>query len=121
MLHQVQVFIAEDELIIGLSLASFIADARGTVLGPAASVREALSVLEKAQPHVGVLDFHLRDGESTPVAALLARRGIPIVFHCADLPWHMKARHPKARCCLKPSHPATIIGEIAMLLGLRGN
>jgi hypothetical protein len=66
LLRQVRVFIAEDEPFISLSLASEVQEAHGHVIGPAGSVAEALSLLEHTQPHVGLLDANLSDGEITP-------------------------------------------------------
>jgi DNA-binding NtrC family response regulator len=115
LLHQIRVFIAEDEPFIALTLASAIGEARGLILGPAGSIKEALSLLENDEPHVGVLDVHLSDGDITPVAARLASRAIPIIFHCGELPSHLKLRHPKAPVYFKLTPPAAIVAEIAML------
>jgi CheY-like chemotaxis protein len=114
-LNQFRIFIAEDEPFIALDLASKVDEARGQVIGPAGSVGEALSLLEHTRPDVGVLDVHLSDGEITPVAQLLMRRGIPILFHCGRLPLHL--RYSGVPVCLKPIPAADLVFEIARLLG----
>ena len=114
MLHQVRVFIAEDEPFIALNLASEVQEARGHVIGPAGSVAEALSLLEHTQPHVGLLDANLSDGEITPVAELLRARAVPILFYCGHLPPHL--RYPDNPVYIKPMPPAELVIEIAALL-----
>ena len=114
MLHQVLVFIAEDEPFIALNLASEVQEARGHVIGPAGSVGEALSLLEHTQPHVGLLDVNLSDGEITPVAELLRARAVPILFYCGHLPPHL--RYPDVPVYIKPMPPAELVIEIAALL-----
>jgi CheY-like chemotaxis protein len=117
-LNQFRIFIAEDEPFIALDLASKVDEAHGQVIGPAGSVGEALSLLEHARPHLGVLDVHLSDGESTAVAELLMGRGIPILFHCGRLPLHL--RYPGVPVCFKPIPAADLVIEIARLLGRSG-
>ena len=117
MLKQIRVIIAEDELFIALDLAAAVEEAQGTVIGPAGSVREALAILECTQPHVGLLDVHLSDGEVTPIAELLISRGIPIFFYCGHgLTPDLKMRHPRASVFIKPQPHTVIVHEIAALM-----
>jgi hypothetical protein len=67
-----------------------------------------------------VRKHHLSDGEISSIAALFAARAIPILFHCANFPPHLDARHPKAPVCIKPTDSSSIVGQIAFLLGQRG-
>ena len=118
LLRQVRVFIAEDEPFIALNLASEVQEAHGHVIGPAGSVAEALSLLEH-QPHVGLLDANLSDGEITPVAELLRARAVPILFYCGQLPAHL--RYPGVPVYIKPVPPCELVIEIAALLRRVGN
>jgi chemotaxis response regulator CheB len=55
--------------------------AGATVVGLAASVAEALRVLEDSVPDVALLDYRLaRNETSEPVAAALSARGVPFVL-----------------------------------------
>lgn len=117
MLNELRVFIAEDELFIALDLIAAVEDAQGTVIGPAGSIHEALVILKRTQPHVGLLDVHLSDGEITPIADLLISRGVPILFYCGHgLTPELKARHPHARVFIKPQPHIVIVHEIAALM-----
>ena len=118
MLHKTHVFIAEDEPFIALDLAAIVVEARGIVVGPAASVREALGILDQAEPHVGMLDVSLSDGDIRPVADLLTSRGIPILFYCAlGLTDDMKLRYPSAPVFIKPSPLGDLVRFVASLVG----
>jgi two-component SAPR family response regulator len=120
LLHLVKVFIAEDEPFIALPLALAVDSARGKTIGPAGSVAEAKALLDETEPDIALLDVHLSDGEISSIARSLADRSIPIIFHCADLPFHLKRGHPDAPVCIKPVTPDAIIGQIAILLGRLG-
>ncbi len=67
------------------------------VEGPVARADEALALVEREPPHAGVLDIHLGDGNSVPVAEALLRRQRPFVFvsghanPAATLPDHLHA------------------------------
>jgi DNA-binding response OmpR family regulator len=114
LLHQVQVFLAEDEPFIALDLASTVRECRGHVIGPAGSIGEALTLLgQTEQPHVAVLDVNLSDGLITPVADILASRAVPIMFYCGELPRHLRVRYPNARVCIKPMPPAELMNRVA--------
>jgi hypothetical protein len=56
----------------------------------------------KTEPDIALLDVHLSDGEISSIARSLADRSIPIIFHCAELPFHLKRGHPDAAVCTKP-------------------
>ena len=117
MLNEVRVFIAEDEPFIALDLVAAVEDAQGTVIGPAGSIREALTILQCTQPHVGLLDAHLSDGEVTPIAELLVNRGVPILFYCGHgLTPDLKTRHPRTSVFIKPQPHIVIVHEIAALM-----
>jgi DNA-binding response OmpR family regulator len=115
LLHQVQVFLAEDEPFIALDLASTVKEFRGHVIGPAGSIKEALSLLGQTEPHVAVLDVNLSDGLITPIADILASRAVPIMFYCGELPRHLRVRYPNARVCIKPMPPAELVNRVAAL------
>ena len=76
-----QVLVAEDEPFIAFDLAVAIEDAGGVVVGPAATVAEALALLESNHVAAAILDVNLCDRDISPVAELLLARGVPVIFH----------------------------------------
>jgi CheY-like chemotaxis protein len=74
--------VVEDEYLIAADLAAFL-EAQGIeVVGPAASVNEALALLESDTDGLdgAVLDVNLQDDRVYPVADVLMSRGVPFVF-----------------------------------------
>lgn len=117
MLKQQAIFIAEDEPFIALDLAFAVEDADGRVVGPAASVEEALELLEKWPVDGAILDVNLIDRDITPVVALLAERGVPIILHTGvGLPPELSARFPHLTVHIKPCTPTRLIDELARML-----
>jgi len=117
LLKQQAIFIAEDEPFIALDLAFAVEDADGRVVGPVASVEEALELLETSPVAGAILDVNLIDRDITPVVALLTERGVPIILHSGvGLPAELSARFPHLTVHIKPCAPARLIGELARLL-----
>ena len=106
MLNQVSVLIVEDEPFIALDLATAVEEARGKVIGPAGSVREARMLIEQHLVQAAVLDVNLSDRDVTPIAELLIKDGIS-----GDLLLRLGStgRTPRAlslRFCIHETHSA---------------
>jgi CheY-like chemotaxis protein len=109
------VFLAEDEPFIALDLAATIEDAGGVVV--AATVKEALALLEIHQVDAALLDVNLSDRDTTPVAELLIARGVPVIFHTGlGIPEALSAKFPNLIVHLKPLVPEQIIRQLAALI-----
>jgi len=106
-----RVLIMEDEFIVGLDLSDMTQELGFSVEGPYATVAEGEKVLERHRPDAAVLDVQLADGEVFPLADLLVRLGVPIIFHSghADIA-ALTARYPEARSAAKPC-PAELIAS----------
>ncbi|TMJ87114.1 MAG: response regulator [Alphaproteobacteria bacterium] len=74
------VLIVEDEYFLAQDLVDFFQDLGVQVLGPAASVSEALKLLESAEVQGAILDVNLRGERVYPVADALRQRHVPFVF-----------------------------------------
>jgi CheY-like chemotaxis protein len=75
-----RILVVEDDAATSLFLDEILSDAGGIVLGPVASVAQALSLIEKESMDCAVLDHRLIDGASQSVADALIARGVPFVF-----------------------------------------
>jgi DNA-binding response OmpR family regulator len=104
-----RILVVEDEALIAMLVEDALLDAGAEVLGPAATVEEALSLFETGGPEAAVLDINLAGQVSTPVADLLAERGIPFVvatgYGAAGLP----DRHRNAPVLAKPYDPRELV------------
>jgi len=73
--------VVEDEYLIATDLVATLEALGMEVAGPAASVNEALQLLERGDHLDGaVLDINLRNERVYPVAEVLRSRGVPFVF-----------------------------------------
>ena len=50
------------------------------VTGPAATAAEASKLITVRQPHVALVDFHLRGGDSSGLIAQLRGEGVPVIM-----------------------------------------
>src|ERR1700751_4383382 len=74
------ILVVEDEMIVAQLLQDMLADLGCLTVGPAASVDEALSMIEMQAFDAAVLDVNLSGQMSYPVADALAALGTPFVF-----------------------------------------
>jgi CheY-like chemotaxis protein len=74
--------VVEDEYLIAADLRDSLESLGVEVIGPAASVQEALSLVESNSDRLdgAVLDINLRNERVYPVADVLTERGVPFVF-----------------------------------------
>src|SRR3954466_6402529 len=74
--------VVEDEYLIAADLTTSLESLGVEVIGPAASVEEALSLIENYGGSLdgAVLDVNLRNERVFPVADKLSERGVPFVF-----------------------------------------
>ena len=75
-----KVLIVEDEALIAMLFEDILEDSSCQIVGPAMNVRQAIELATAAEIDVAVLDVNLNGESSFPVAALLAGRGVPLVF-----------------------------------------
>jgi CheY-like chemotaxis protein len=75
-----RVLLAEDELLIAMDTQSMLEQCHCTVLGPAASVEMALSLIRSDPPDAAVLDVNLAEERVWPVAKCLQEQGIPFAL-----------------------------------------
>ena len=82
--HGLVVLVVEDEFLIAMDLEVMLKDHGWHVLGPAATVVEALSLLKDGEtPDVALLDVNLKGETVVPVAEVLRERDVPIVLASA--------------------------------------
>ena len=75
-----RVLLVEDEMLVVWLLEDMLADLGCAVVGPAASVNQALAMIDAEAIDVAVLDLNLNGQMSYPIADALATRGVPFVF-----------------------------------------
>ncbi|MCR8714991.1 response regulator [Stenotrophomonas indicatrix] len=80
-LQDLRVLVVENDEMSAALLQMQLVHSGALVVGLAASVAEALRLLEESSPDVALLDYRLAHNEtSEPVAAALAARRVPFVL-----------------------------------------
>ena len=96
------ILVVEDEYFIADAMQRGLEDIGAQVVGPAASVADALALLDSTPVNGAILDVKLADETVFPVAEALTARGIPFIFatgyNASDLPpaWQHVARYEKS-------------------------
>jgi DNA-binding response OmpR family regulator len=110
-----RILVVEDEPVIGLVLADMLEELGAEVDGPWPSAAEALSALVDERPAAALLDLHIEDGTSLPVADRLAEAGIPFAFLSGS--GQALGRHADAVVLEKPYRMDEVAGLLRRLLG----
>ena len=79
-----RVLVVEDEVLIALELSDSLVGAGAEVIGPAATVRTALRMIEHDFPTAAILDVSLDTEDSVLIAQRLTEIGIPFIFHTGN-------------------------------------
>src|SRR5215210_6821105 len=96
MLDGARILVAENEALIGIDLADHLEAFGAQVIGPVATVSDALRLVERHHLSAALLDFHLEDGEITPLLTTLAVRRVPAVIYTGQsLSPDLMRAHPK--------------------------
>ncbi|SMF02157.1 Response regulator receiver domain-containing protein [Tistlia consotensis] len=75
-----RILFVEDEVFIGFETKLLLEEAGYHVIGPLASVQEALRTLESTTPDIALLDVNLNGVRVTPVAERLNERAVPFAL-----------------------------------------
>lgn len=106
MLEQKRILLVEDEFFIVQDMARAFAEAGAVVIGPAATVADALrQIAATAKLDGAVLDINLQGEMVYPVADALAMRGVPFVFATGYDRETIPDRFSGSSRCEKPVKP----------------
>lgn len=116
-----RLLLVEDEFVLAVCLSDWLEDHGAQVIGPVASVTDALCLLEQApEIDVAILDIDLGAETSFPVADALRRAGIPFLFASGYGRAHLPERFHDAALCTKPIDPETISRALTSVLEASG-
>lgn len=102
-LEGVRLMLVEDEFVLALGLSDTLTDLGADVVGPVASVEDALALVrELPEIDAAVLDVNLGHEAVYPVADALIARDVPFVFATANDPDRLPERFRGIRVCRKP-------------------
>ena len=119
-MRQAAIFLVEDEALIRMMTAEMIEELGHRVVAEAGDIQSAISLAETTIFHLAILDVNIAGYNISPVADIIERRGLPIVFASgygsAALPVTYNGR-PLLR---KPFLLSELKETIDTILGARG-
>ena len=110
-----RVLVVEDEYLLAEDLREGLEHQGAEVMGPAATVADALALLRTGPaPYVAILDINLGGEMVYPVADALRARGIPFIFATGYEPWSI----PKAYADVpRAEKPVELTQSASKLIG----
>lgn len=116
-----RVLVAEDEPLVALELETRLQEMGFTVVGPAATLQDAMQLATSGAPlQAAVLDVNLGGQAVFPVADLLVRRGVPVIFATGygTLPggWATSGGQGRTALLRKPLSRGALAGALRDLL-----
>ncbi len=103
------VLLVEDEYFVMQRLRKALETTGATVLGPAANIAAALSLVHESEViDAAILDVNLMGDLVFPVADALDERGVPFAFATGYDPDVIPARHAGVPLLRKPVDPDTM-------------
>lgn len=115
-----RILIVEDEELVALELTAELSRLGWAVIGPAATVAEAQSLLS-AEFDAAVLDVNLRGRPIYSLAETLRARDVPFLFCTGYEMADPEDRFPGVPVIRKPVHPAAVSAALSDLLKSRLN
>jgi CheY-like chemotaxis protein len=110
-----RLLVVEDEYIVATDLAQRLEDAGAEVVGPVASVPDALDLVEAQGTRLdgAVLDVNLGGEQVYPVADALIDRGVPFVLATGYDASAISPAYANAPRCEKPIDPRSLVRALA--------
>lgn len=75
-----RILIVEDEFLVAAAACEMLEEFGAVIVGPAATVGEALALVDKESIDAALLDINLHGESSAAVVAALEARSVPVVF-----------------------------------------
>lgn len=75
-----RILVVEDEALIAVMVEDMLSEMGSAVVGPAATIEQALALAHAEALDGAVLDVNVRGERIDPVAEALAARGVPMLF-----------------------------------------
>lgn len=103
------ILLVEDDFFIAEDFAAALQAAGAKVVGPVASVPEALDLIAQTERLDGAaLDINLQSEKIYPLVDALQERGVPVVFVSGYDRATIPARYANVPLCQKPVEPEAV-------------
>ena len=111
-LHGLKILLVEDLPDVGEALKELLILLGASVIGPAATVAEAQSLIVQCLPDVALVDFHLRGGEqSNSLIISLREQGVHVIMLSGS--FELLAPATSVTLLEKPVSEATLLAHLS--------
>jgi CheY-like chemotaxis protein len=111
-----RILVVEDEMMILMSIEDTLTGAGCETVAAAATVDEALALIEGHKFDAAMLDVNLHGSQSYPVADALVAQGVPFFFATGYGDHGIKDDYREQPFVRKPFGHETVVGMFASLL-----
>jgi CheY-like chemotaxis protein len=108
-----RVLVVEDEMLVSLLIEGMLADNACAIVGPFATLPEAMDAAMTEAIDVGLLDVNIAGRKVYPVADALTARRIPFLFLSGYGQSAIPHDRPDWRVCSKPFREIDLIGMLS--------
>jgi DNA-binding NarL/FixJ family response regulator len=113
-LDGLRVLLVEDDFLILSGLESLLVDAGAEIVGKCRDVLDAIPLAETAMLSAAILDIRVGRDSAVPIARVLARRGIPVIFYTGQMDGEaVRTEWPQFPIISKPAPPGAIVAAVA--------
>lgn len=117
MLNESAILIVEDNFFISLDLSLAVLEAGGTVVGPAASLEAAMTLVKSQNIDGAILDARLPDGHIDFVLDHLCECGIPVILYTGlDRPLKSRFAYPIFQSMRKPLDTGLVVSQLVQMI-----
>ena len=113
-----RVLVVEDEYLVALEVVNTLIDAGCIVVGPFASVGDALAAAKVENVDLALLDVNVAGEMVFPVAYFLEQAGTPFLFATGYGQSFLPRDRPNWDVCLKPFHLQDVAERLAQKVKL---
>jgi CheY-like chemotaxis protein len=114
-----RVLVLEDEQLIAMMVKEWLDELGCETVGPAATVKKALGLIDAGALDAALLDVSLGNQDCAPVADVLRERGVPFALATGHSGGDLAARYPEALSLPKPYDFAGVQGVVERLLAVK--
>jgi CheY-like chemotaxis protein len=112
------ILIVEDESLIAMMLEEWVVELGHVAVGPAASVSQALALLDSTHCDAAIIDYNLNGETAEPISDSLKAKNVPFAFASGDHFMEREAHFRAQPMLSKPFVFECLDGVLAELLDI---
>ena len=113
-----RILVVEDEMLILMMIEAMLADMGCELVTTAATIDQAVSLIEEQVFDAAMLDVNLKGDNSRPVADALSARGVPFLFSTGNSGHHTMANYEDRPVLRKPFSDEALAATLTMLFSI---